>query len=282
MHSIFVKRLHQLVKLVKVLAYSGYRAALRRSGVAAAVEHEKLLKTFKFATVVDIGANRGQFALVARRCFPKARIISFEPLAGPAERYRTALGDDPLTSLHQVAIGPATAIATMHVAAEDDSSSLLPITQLQEQLSGTREIAIETIDVDSLAHRIKEDDLHQPALLKIDVQGYELPVLKGCDALLSRFSQVYVECSFVELYKGQALASQVIEFLARRGYRFNGDYNVQYGRDGRAIQADMLFSRPVNSPRRNRFRTSPRPSTETKQFAREKRARPVSVPALQT
>ena len=102
-----VKRLNQLRKLAKVLANSGYRTSLRRAGVAAAIEHESLLKTLDFATVVDIGANRGQFALVARRCFPAARIIAFEPLAGPAERFRTALGGDPLITLHQVAIGPA-------------------------------------------------------------------------------------------------------------------------------------------------------------------------------
>ncbi len=238
-----VRRLNQLRKLAKVLANSGYRASLRRAGVAAATEHEPLLKTLSFATVVDIGANRGQFSLVARRCFPEARIIAFEPLAGAAERFRTALHNDPLVTLHQVAIGPNEGAATMHVAADDDSSSLLPISDLQQSLfAGTREVATEAIQVESLACRIKADDLKGPALLKIDVQGYELPVLKGCGALLSQFANVYVECSFVELYMGQALAADVIDYLYAHGFDMHGVYNVYYDSQGRAVQADMLFA----------------------------------------
>ncbi len=239
----FARRLKQFQKLAKVLANPGYRASFRRAGVAAAVEHERLLKTLNFATVVDIGANRGQFSLVARRCFPSARIIAFEPLNPAAELFRKALQGDSLIALQQVAIGSSKGDATMHVAAEDDSSSLLPITELQQSLfSGTREVATATVHVDTLSDRIKDGDLQSPALLKIDVQGYELAVLHGCDSLLPRFSHVYIECSFVELYTGQALAPEVIDYLSDHGFDLRGAYNVQYDSQGRALQADLLFA----------------------------------------
>jgi FkbM family methyltransferase len=202
---------------------------------------QKLAKVL--ATVVDIGANRGQFALVARDCFRNAPIIAFEPLAAPSQRFRASLGDDPLVTLHQVAIGPTTGAATMHVAAEDDSSSLLPITPLQQSLfAGTNEVATEAIQIECLSSRIKDEDLKPPALLKIDVQGFELPVLEGCLPLLSRFSHIYVECSFVELYAGQALAAEVIRYLDEQQFRLSGAYNVCYGPRGTAIQADLLFT----------------------------------------
>jgi FkbM family methyltransferase len=240
------KRLKQLRKLAKVLASSDYRDSLRRAGVAAAVEHEPLLKSLRFNTVVDIGANRGQFALAARHCNPQARIIAFEPLVGPANKFRKVLDADPLIVLHPVAIGPAASSAKMHVTAEDDSSSLLPITELQQSLfSGTNEVATETIQVEPLTLRISAADVEPPALLKIDVQGYELPVLQGCEPLLSRFAHLYVECSFVELYQGQALAAEVIEYLRQHGFNLFGVYNVQYDAAGRAIQADMLFAPAV-------------------------------------
>src|SRR3990172_2393008 len=138
----------RLSKLVKVLAHRDYRAALRKGRVAAACEHERLLKTLGCATVVDIGANRGQFALVSRRCFPAANIISFEPLAAPARRFRTILDKDPRVTFHQVAVRAACGEAVMHVAAKDDSSSLLPILSLQESLfSGTSEVRTETVQI---------------------------------------------------------------------------------------------------------------------------------------
>jgi hypothetical protein len=92
-----------------------------------------------------------------------------------------------------------------------------------------------------LSDRIKDNDLKSPALLKIDVQGYELAVLHGCASLLPRFSHVYIECSFVELYAGQALAAEVIEHLSDHGFDLRGVYNVQYDPLGCALQADLLF-----------------------------------------
>ena len=174
------KLFHQFRKLLKVLAQSDYRRAFWKTRVAAGMEHERLLRSLGCATVVDIGANRGQFALVSRHCLPAARIISFEPLAAPAACFRAVLGDDPLTTLHQVAIGPAESEAVIHVAAEDDSSSLLPMTALQKSMySGMKEVGTETIRVETLAQRVTAEDLRPPALLKIDVQGYELSTLRG-------------------------------------------------------------------------------------------------------
>ena len=80
------------------------------------------------------------------------------------------------------------------------------------------------------------------ALLKIDVQGFEMEVLKGCNSMLDYFSWVYVECSFIELYEGQALANEVIDYLHTHGFKLAGIYNMSYDRSGIAIQADFLFN----------------------------------------
>ncbi|MEX2317485.1 MAG: FkbM family methyltransferase [Pirellulales bacterium] len=239
-------------KLAKVLTHADYRAALRRGGVAAAIEHEPILSTLTCATVIDIGANRGQFALASRRCFPDARIVSFEPLSAPANRFRAVLGHDPQVCLHDVAIGETAGEAIIHVAAADDSSSLLPMTRLQNALfSGTQEVRTETIRVERLEQHITPADIRPPALLKIDVQGYELQTLKGCEPLLGSFAFLYVECSFVELYQGQALAAEVIDYLRQRGFSLQGVYNMHYDGQGRSIQADFLFAPRIHDSAAN-------------------------------
>jgi FkbM family methyltransferase len=195
-------------------------------------------------SVVDIGANRGQFALVARHCFPDASIISFEPLPGPAVVYRSALGSDPLVTLREVAIGPRSGEALMFVSGRDDSSSLLPISEEQERIfPGTASVGTQRIVVTSLAEQLIDSQFKCPALLKIDVQGFELDVLRASEDVVDRFNWLYVECSFLELYKGQASADQVIAWLRLRGFLLEGTYNVSYDNAGRAIQADMLFGR---------------------------------------
>src|SRR5687768_5615766 len=75
------------------------------NGVAAGTEHSAALRGLQSNSIVDIGANRGQFALVARKHHPSSRIISFEPLAEPAAIFRRVFADDRLTTLHEVAIG---------------------------------------------------------------------------------------------------------------------------------------------------------------------------------
>jgi len=194
--------------------------------------------------VLDIGANRGQFALVARRCFPKARIISFEPLPVPAGTLRKIFEEDLQVTLHEAAVGPVPGNATIHISRRDDSSSLLPITSTQVALfPGTAEATTATVRVAPLREFISAADIQTPALLKLDVQGFELEALRGCEDLLAKFAYVYAECSFVELYAGQALADEVIAWLRERGLPLRGVHNTEYGQDGRAIQADFLFTR---------------------------------------
>ncbi|MEW6467235.1 MAG: FkbM family methyltransferase [Pseudomonadota bacterium] len=80
-----------------------------------------------------------------------------------------------------------------------------------------------------------------PALLKQDVQGFELQALAGCEEVLERFAWVYAECSFQALYAGQSFADEVIAWLRERGLRLEGVYPMAYDERGRAVQADFLF-----------------------------------------
>lgn len=77
-------------------------------------------------------------------------------------------------------------------------------------------------------------------MLKIDVQGGELDVLRGGSKTLDRLTWVYVECSFRELYIGQPPADEVVEHLRGAGFRLAGLGHVSYV-GGEAIQADFLF-----------------------------------------
>jgi FkbM family methyltransferase len=231
-------------KLAAILILPYYRTRLLRHRVAAGVEHARILSGLDCRTVMDIGANRGQFALAARQCQPHARVISFEPLPAVAAKFRTVFAGDDRVTLHEVAVGPVPGNATIHVSKRDDSSSLLPITSTQVALfPGTAEVATSTVRVAPLHEFVSAEDIQPPAFLKLDVQGYELEALRGCEDLLDRFAYVYAECSFVELYAGQALADEVIAWLRERGFRLRGVHNMNYDPDGRAIQADFLFAR---------------------------------------
>src|SRR3546814_11342573 len=77
------------------------------------------------AAVIDIGANKGQFCSFARARWPQAKLIAFEPLAGPAGRFRAIFGDS--ADLHNIALGNHEDELDLHIASSADSSSLLPL-----------------------------------------------------------------------------------------------------------------------------------------------------------
>lgn len=236
----------KLTKLLRILLSLDkmWLRALFFYNVAGSTEHLKILKTLKCDTVIDIGANRGQFALAARLCYPDASIISFEPLHAPAKLFKEIFKNDSKTKLHISAISSNCGKSLIHISARDDSSSLLPISSLQKRIfPGTEEVGTTEIDIGPLTDFVNKNVIVAPALLKLDVQGFELEALRGCESLLPRFDFVYCECSFVELYTGQSLAADVIAWLAEREFHIIGIYNPSYDRLGKAIQADFLFAK---------------------------------------
>lgn len=229
-------------KIIRTLWIRQYRAALLRARVFGATEHDHVIDDLELETIVDIGANRGQFALCARRLYPKAKIFSFEPLRRPAESYRKLFGSDPHVQLFDCAISNVPGSAAMHVARWDVSSSLLPFAQAQhDNFPFTEESRRETVSVATLSGCLESASIEGVALLKLDVQGYELTALRGCEDLLARFRYVYVEASFIELYKGQALATDVIAYLFNKGFKLTCVANASNGHAKRPIQADFLF-----------------------------------------
>ena len=116
------------------------------------------------------------------------------------------------------------------------------VRSLSEIYSGTEEAYTTSLEIRRLDDVLHDVALDKPALLKLDVQGFELEVLKGSLETLKRIDYVYLEASFIELYKGQPLATEVITWLADHGFNLSGVYHVSFDGTGRAVQADMLFT----------------------------------------
>ena len=229
-------------KLVLLLKRPRARAALLKQRVAAALEHDAVLGSVRPACVIDIGANKGQFSLAVREKFPQAVIVAFEPLPAAAATYRSVFAGDPAVILHEAAISGQRGVLELHLSRQPDSSSLLPISRLQSEVfPGTEEVGVLGVPAGPLSDFVGA--LPSPVMLKIDVQGFELEVLKASEDLLPRFDHIYVEASFVPLYEGQALAAEVIAFLQGRNFRLKGLYNASFDASGISVQADLLFGR---------------------------------------
>jgi len=235
-------RFRKLRKFFILLKRPAWRRAMR-TGVAAAVEHRDVPFGHDFATVVDVGAHHGQFALLARELFPRARVFCVEPLPSALDRLRATVGRDRHVTVLPTAAAARAGHRQLHVSRMTDSSSLLPILKSYvDAFPGTEEARTLEVEVKTLDSVLAER-IRRPCLLKVDAQGGELEVLRGADAVLKNVDVAFVECSFVEFYRGQALADEVIRAFLGRGLRLDGVYSVVRDTQRRCLQADLLFRR---------------------------------------
>jgi FkbM family methyltransferase len=212
----------------------------------AELQRRQLLEERGIDLVLDVGANEGQYAGAMRRNGYRGRIVSFEPLAsayGELERRAKAV---PGWETRHFALGETAGTALLHVAGNSWSSSLLAMAPRHvESAPESAYVAEEEIDVRTL------DDVATELIgprdrvwLKIDTQGYEIPVLRGAERTLDRVEVVETELSLVELYEGQALFGEAVTYLIARGL---GLWFMEPAfRDpatGELLQVDGIFAR---------------------------------------
>ena len=94
--------------------------------------------------------------------------------------------------------------------------------------------------LDTLLAEVK---LESPALLKLDLQGYELAALKGAQQLLQQFDYVIVEAVFEEFYIGEPHFEDIWEYLRAAGFSMLRPMAYLCDREGAISQTDVLFRR---------------------------------------
>ena len=211
--------------------------------VAPSIEHREVIQSLEPECLLDVGANRGQFSLMTRVVHPTIPIYAFEPLPSEGAVYQRLFKSQPKVKFYPIALGEKEGIAEIHLSRRADSSSILPIGELQCKLfPSTDEVGTVQIRMGVLDKIPEAWSAYRRCLLKLDVQGFELAVLRGSSEALKHCAYVYAECSDVPLYTGQALYPDVAEFLKREGFLPTRRANEQIV-DGKLIQADYLFTR---------------------------------------
>ncbi|CAN5538808.1 [alpha-L-fucopyranosyl-(1-_3)-alpha-L-rhamnopyranosyl-(1-_3)-2-O-methyl-alpha-L-rhamnopyranosyl] dimycocerosyl phenol-phthiocerol 2'''-O-methyltransferase [soil metagenome] len=203
------------------------------------------LESFRFRTVLDVGANTGQFAAEARAFAPDAMIHSFEPLPDCYDDLVKNFRGDRRFRARNLAVGDARGSATFRRSSYSPSSSMLEMAKLHRdafpETAGGSEVSV---NVDTLDDLEPELDLRAPVLLKIDVQGYEAHVLRGATHLLQKVDVAVVEMSIEPLYEGQTLFDGVYRMMVERGFLYRGNLvQLEHPADGRILQVDGLFTR---------------------------------------
>ncbi len=244
MRAAFKKAVNRLgldIRLTRNIAQAEARRKLeawRRSWLA-------LRNLGPIRTVLDVGANEGQFSTMIRGVFPDAAIYAFEPLADCQDALRRCLAEAPGSRIFPVALGAAPQrVPFRRTSFSPCSSFLRPTDRLRGEVDNLKEEALVEVPIARLDDILALHPPVGPLLLKLDVQGYERQVLEGAPRTLADVAILVLEVAFVPLYEQQPLFDDMFLWLRDRGFRYRGNIEQSASRvDGLVTEADALFVR---------------------------------------
>ncbi len=225
----------------------GFEVARRQSGTN---RHEisypptTWLSKFNVRTVLDIGANEGDFARAIGGRLPAARIYSFEPLAGAYAKLCEKTNGFAQYKAYNFALGDVSGQLEIHRNAYSPSSSILPMSALHRTSFpiASHDAGVEKIEIRRLDDIAEDMGFLDDVFVKIDVQGFEANVIRGGQQALKRAKVVIVETSFDLLYENQPLFDQIYGMMKELGFLYSGNWDQLIDpASGRILQADAIF-----------------------------------------
>jgi FkbM family methyltransferase len=211
--------------------------------------YEKLdtpwFKSLGIDTVLDIGANTGQFTRTILALLPNANIYSFEPLPDCFEQLQEFASKHENIKVFNTGIGDESGVISFEQNEYSPSSSFLKINDTHKQaftfteMSNSVDVKIERLD--DITQSL---NLGKSLFIKIDVQGYEDKVLKGGSETIKKAKVVIVETSFVPLYESQPLFDDVYCVFKEWGFSYFGmNDQLSDPNTGQILQGDAIFTK---------------------------------------
>lgn len=204
----------------------------------------KWLVPYNFITIIDVGANEGQFAKKIRYIFPNAILHCFEPIPDVFTQLKNNFKDQGSIFFYNYGLSEANEEKNIFSNEYSASSSVLEMLDLHKEnfdfAVKSEPVAIKMKPLDSFFIT----PVPGPILLKIDVQGYEMFVLKGGESVLSQSDMIIIETTFHPLYKDQPLFEDIYDHLTARGFRYIGNVEQLVApTDKKILQADAVFAK---------------------------------------
>jgi FkbM family methyltransferase len=210
----------------------------------------------KAHVVLDAGAHHGWFFHCWLDWCPKGRIYAFEPTEESFRQAHKLYGADPRVNLFQVGLGARAENLAFNVLADSQvSNSFLPPRQATWQSIeyGTGPVFQRQVSLTTVDDFCAEHGLDSVYLLKIDVQGFELELLRGARGMLQHVQHVFVEAGIQRLYEGAPSFGDVCAFMEEQGFHLM-HLRAWHRGNQVLVETDMLFRRNDLAPPIDRSR----------------------------
>lgn len=190
---------------------------------------------FNPINIIDIGAYHGEWTVMIKKIFPDSSILMIEAQGSKKDTLKDISQQYSPKVFYEIALLSSEDEQEVRFVEMETGSSVF-----EESSPYEREyISTKTLTLDTLLKT--HPDFEGADFLKIDVQGYELEVLRGAKKILKKVELVLLEVSLIPVNKGCPIMTEVIFFMADNDFRVL-DFCSQIRRgDGFLWQTDLLF-----------------------------------------
>lgn len=197
------------------LSKAGELYTLKMNFFSERVVYEDLISSIKSEDVFyDVGAHIGTYTCFAAQKIKEGRVFAFEPFPKNVERLRENVQlNDLKVDVIPLALLNSNGVEEMEI--EDDEPGASINTFIQEGNGDKKSIEIKTRRGDYL---INKGEILPPDVIKIDVEGTELEVLKGLEENLEGCRLIYCEVHSKELKQNNDSPQELFNFLSRKGF----------------------------------------------------------------
>jgi FkbM family methyltransferase len=221
--------------LLSRIKSSGYYA------VRSLFDDLKFLINKENPVIIDGGANLGETTDEFLSQYENPTIHAFEANKNLADNLAKRLKDKSNVHIIAKALGNQNAKISFNISKNVSSSSFFEHTDLLKEyhgnIIGTEEImSVPMVTLDSVFHGHGTIDL-----LKLDVEGYELEVLRGAKNILSNVRVIMTEVWFAGGYANAPYFSDMDLFLRENNFFLLNIYNPYVHKDMQLTTGDAVF-----------------------------------------
>lgn len=204
------------------------------------------LSKLSIGTIIDVGANEGQFSQKISQLFPNANIYAFEPLPTPFNKVKAwARKQNGKVTVFNLALGDSVKeIEIQQHLFFTASSSILHTTKFCEKIypmtKNQETIIVQQSTLDREIFQLLEAP-QSDILIKLDVQGYEDRVIRGGVETFAKAKACIVEISLKQLYENQAQFKDIFTLMDNLGYKYCGNLDQVCDRDGSVLFLNAVF-----------------------------------------
>lgn len=143
--------------------------------------------------IFDVGANIGDYALALQSVFTNASIHCFEPGAAAHKQLKSSTEHFDNIFIHDFGFGETDNTFTLFLDAPLSKTASLYDLQADHEWKGSLSEQIKLKTIDGFCGEASIDRIN---FLKIDVEGHELPVLRGAISILEAGKADFIQFEF--------------------------------------------------------------------------------------